>query len=74
MPKLIEGIYFKELFCKNDNCRHHVGYEQVKKGALAFICKNCGKTSIYKINYGKMQENIDMIIGVMEEEKLKGGE
>lgn len=73
MPVLVDGIYFKELFCKNDDCREHVGYEKVKEGALAFKCRKCKKISVFRINYSKGQENIDMIIDVVKEQQ-KGGE
>ena len=73
MPTLIDGIYFKELFCKNDNCRHHVGFERVLRGALAFKCRNCGQTSVFRINYSKGQENIDRIVNVIKENPIRKG-
>lgn len=73
MGRMIDGISFKELRCKNDDCRALLGYEHVKSGMVAFDCRNCGKVSVFRIKYSKMEENVDML-----EERItatkKGGE
>jgi len=69
MPKVIQGFFVKEMFCKNDECRALLGYENFHRGVVIFICRRCGHESIFKKYYTKMNADIDKLIGTM-----KGGE
>lgn len=68
MP-VIEGIHVREIRCKDDNCRKLFGYEKVKIGVLIFICPRCGRTSTFRINYLKGQENIDQLSDTINPEE-----
>lgn len=67
----IEGLFVKELHCKNDDCRALLGYERIKSGLLVFDCRHCKTTSVFRINYPVGQEMMDKLSDI---EKLKGGE
>lgn len=68
----INGIYVRELRCKNDNCRNLIAYERHTRDSVAiiiYVCPKCDETSEFRFNYGKGRENIDMLI-----DDAKGGE
>lgn len=67
MPEIIEGVKFKELICKNDNCRKFLGYEKIKEGMITLFCRKCETWSTWRINYGKGREIIDTIIDEIED-------
>lgn len=73
MGRFFDGISFKELRCKNDDCRALLGFERIQSGMIAFDCRNCGKISTFRIRYSKMEENIDMLEERIIADK-KGGE
>lgn len=55
MPIIFKNKKYKEIFCKNDNCRKLMGYELVRKGELIFVCPKCEYTSHYNISRGEGQ-------------------
>lgn len=71
MPHIIEGVKQKELFCKNDDCMKFLGYAKIKSGVVTLWCRGCEQWNTWKINYGKGQENIDMLVDEFQQE---GGE
>ena len=70
MTRLIAGKVFKDIYCKNDNCRKLLGYEKISEGDFMFICPRCGFESHYNIKKGSGQ----VIIEQVESLDLKGGE
>jgi hypothetical protein len=48
---IIDGHIVKELRCKNDDCRHLLGYDNIILGVFIAICPKCGTQNIYKIQY-----------------------
>jgi RNase P subunit RPR2 len=86
MPVIYKDKKYKELFCKNDNCRKLVAYSRGTHEEVLFKCPRCGFISLYEINKGQGQtmvediENSDVSIQheIIEDsnnlKNLKGGE
>lgn len=72
MPKVIDGVLYKELLCKNDSCMHHFGYHRIKRGIIIIVCRNCGHFNKWQFHYSKLEENVDMLIE--SKDMKKGGE
>lgn len=68
----IDGLFVKELHCKNDDCRKLLGYEHVQKGILVFVCPRCNTKSIFRIRFPRGEEIIETLKSMNEAEK--GGE
>lgn len=70
MPVLYKDKKYKEIFCKNDNCRKLMGYESVREGEMVFVCPGCGTISHYIITRGQGQMIIEQIENKIEYQVL----
>jgi hypothetical protein len=70
MPEQFK-LTLKQLICKNDDCMHQLGLARIKVGIVSLKCDNCKQISTWRINYGKGQEDFDILVDATTQ---KGGE